>query len=125
MKRWMTAVIFGFAIVSVSSLALAREEQWDVSVQGWQGTFHVEISDNGNVTGMSDWPPNASGQHNTLTGNITGSRIALTRHLEGQNAGATQTYSGQYINNRTAAQGKMSGTGGPGDWTATVTVIKE
>ena len=124
MKILINAVLLGFAIAMISLPALAREEQWQVSVQGWTSTFMLNISNNGKVSGMSHWGDNASGRQNKLTGKIDGSSITLIRHLAGLNTGNIQTFSGDYYEKGTIAEGEMTGLGGPGTWTATVKVIE-
>ena len=97
-----------------------REERWDIRTHGgvWVGTVEIQIMKNNDVFGYIQFPPNACGERNTITGAISGDIINLSRHCDGL-GGILQNYSGIYVNNKAAAEGLISGPGA-GSWNAVI-----
>lgn len=131
MRKWMKWAVIG-GMVAASCQAVGREETWEVTVwpAPWEveykSTWQLTISETGEVTGVSTWEMDAgTGVTNTISGHISrDGQITLIRHIEGRNAGQTQTYSGQYMGEGQAAEGNTSGFDSPGSWVGGVTVKK-
>ena len=116
-------VIIGIVLAAVSFTCFAeREEQWDVTVGKFTSTFHLTIKDDGNFSGVSEWTC-CSGINNRIEGKIKINNVILTRYLEDNERGQTQTWTGNYYNGGRNIKGNYSGTGGPGAWSANVTIV--
>lgn len=130
MMEAMQRILFGIVCVSISQLTWAREETWQMTVWPapwdveYKSTWLINISDAGEVTGVSTWDANdATGTSNTIDGHISkNGELTLVRHLAGKNAGQTQEYSGSYSSDGHTTEGNTTGYDSPGSWVATVTV---
>ncbi len=139
MRQWTKAVLVGVVLASASYQAFGREETWKLTYwpAPWlteiKATWHVNISDDGKVTGISNWDahdssgnPNVSGKTNKIDGHITkGGEIVLVRHLAGKNTGKVQHYKGQYTKGGNGLKGNTTGFNAPGSWVATVDAGKQ
>ena len=117
-QRRVQQFTFGIALALASFMCSAdKQEQWNVSVGGLKGIFRLNIQNNGNVTGTSDFGPTSI---NKVEGTIKKNEVNLLRRFSDTDIKLSQNWLGTYGNGGKTLKGTYTGPGGPSTWTADV-----
>jgi hypothetical protein len=109
----------GIALALASFVCSAdKQEQWNVTVGDSKSKFLVNIKNDGNFTGTSEWccPVGI----NNISGVIKKNEISLVRPFSETDKTQRQDWTGTYSNDKKTIKGNYTGVGGPGTWSADV-----